>query len=62
MPTNQTDSDKQSDDEQDHWARYSDTPSSFTSSSGDDNEEINNWLKFKSEILISNDADINRNE
>jgi hypothetical protein len=52
-------SDKQSDDEQD-WARYSDTPSSLTSSFGDDDEKINYQQKFTSGILISNGADMNR--
>ncbi len=41
---------------------YSDTPSSLKSFSRGANEEIKYQPKFTSEILISNIADINRNE
>ncbi len=54
-------SDGKSDAGQD-WVRYSDTPSGLTSSYGGDDEEINYQPKFTSGILITDGADINRNE
>jgi hypothetical protein len=54
-------SDRQSDAGQD-WIRYSYNPSSLTSSSRGDDEDINYQLKFTSRILITNSADISRNE
>ncbi len=50
-------SDGKSDAGQD-WVGYSDTPSSLTSSSRGDDEEINYQPKFTSGILITNCADI----
>ncbi len=54
-------SDGQSDARQD-WVTYSDTPSSLTSSSRGDEEEINYQPKFTSGFLILNGAEINWNE
>jgi hypothetical protein len=51
-------SDGQSDARQD-WVTYSDTPSSLTSSSRGDEEEINYQPKFTSGFLILNGAEIN---
>ncbi len=54
-------SDGQPDDEHD-WARYSDTASSLTSSSGGDDKEINYQPKFTSGIQITNGADDTESE